>query len=320
VAAGLRSGDGRRGAGQPAQGGVVTDQRCRGTCRRGRAWRRAASSGGRVDVIVPVGGPVWALRRSLPPQLAGKSPTSAAYHRPMDGRSVVVVGYPGPNCSTSPASRPRSMWPTGPAPPTTCERSRPAVGRGEPAGGVGVHGASVLAAAGLLDGPRATTHWIWPRGSPGDTRRYTSTRHPSSCVTVRCRPPPVSPARSTLAFVEEDHRRRSGAAGGPRPGDLPAAAREPGPDEHVRRGPLEHDLVRDLVDTIAVPHGELGVAALRASPGQRAAPHPAVPRRARADAGPVYTSMASTSAPTPSGTSNQTQNSASDRGTTASRR
>jgi transcriptional regulator GlxA family with amidase domain len=112
---------------------------------------------------------------------------------------------------------------------------------------------------------------------------------------------------------------------------------------------------------------------VREGPGQLAAPDPAVPRRARADAArcvrqarteaaaallvattpaldriaarrgfrsaeaprqafrgrygitparyrAVYTSMASTSVPPPSGTSNQTQNSASERGTTTSRR
>ena len=83
----------------------------------------------------------------------------------------------------------------------------------------------------------------------------------------------------------------------------------------------EHDLVHDLVDTLASPR-TASWAWLRSArePGSASDTSPAVPRRARADAGPVYTSMASTSAPTPSGTSNQTQNSASERGTTASRR
>ena len=200
--------------------------------------------------------PVWALRRD---QHVARSPSGhtesprrdgvRAYHRPMVGRSVVVVGYPGAElldiaCITTAldvANRAGAAYEVrtvahggraiscqsgltlqcqgalerirGPldtlivsgglgheaaAADARARGARPAAGAGEPAGGVRVHG-------GHGPGRRRTArrpprhHALasGPRGSPGDTPRYGSTRHPSSCATVPCRPPPVSPARST---------------------------------------------------------------------------------------------------------------------------
>lgn len=239
-------------------------------------------------------------------------------------------------------------------------------------------GATVLAAAGLLDGRRVTTHWHWAARL---ARRHPAVRVDPAPIFVR--DGPVSTAAGvtsaldlTLAFVEEDHGgdlARLVARG------LVTYLQRPGNQAQmsmfVAAPAPEHDLVRDLVDTIAKsPHGELGVAALAARArvserhltrlflaelGQTPARYV---RQARTEAAAallvtttlaldrvaarcgfrsaealrqafrgrygispmryraVYTSMASASAPAPSGTSNQTQNSASERGTTASRR
>ena len=134
-------------------------------------------------------------------------------------------------------------------------------------------GATVLAAAGLLDGRRATTHW--------ELRRQLAAQyHPA--VTVDPDPIFIRDGRSptaagvtsaldlTLAFVEEDHGTELARRVARAPGDLPAAAGQPGADEHVHspRRRRDHDIVRDVVDHVTRPprrrpdHG-------RAGPGRR---------------------------------------------------
>ncbi|RST04382.1 GlxA family transcriptional regulator [Streptomyces sp. WAC07149] len=132
-------------------------------------------------------------------------------------------------------------------------------------------GAGVLAAAGLLDGRRATTHWRFAR--------QLAERHPQ--VTVD--PAPIyvrdghvytaagvtSALDLTLAFIEEDH--------GPELArqvarDLVVYLQRPGNQEQMSlftaTPPARDDVVRALVEHIAAhPEQDLGTAALAARAG-----------------------------------------------------
>lgn len=127
-------------------------------------------------------------------------------------------------------------------------------------------GATVLAATGLLDGRRATTHWLWAR--------RLATRHPR----IKVDPAPIfihdgnvstaagvtSALDLTLAFIADDHGRslarqvaRGLVAYLQRPGhqaQMSLFVSAPAPDDDVLRG---------LVETIArTPDADLGVEAL----------------------------------------------------------
>jgi transcriptional regulator GlxA family with amidase domain len=132
-------------------------------------------------------------------------------------------------------------------------------------------GATVLAATGLLDGRRATTHWIWAA--------RLARRHPAiqvDPVPIFVRDGPVSTAAGvtsaldlTLAFVEEDYGgdlARLVARG------LVTYLQRPGNQAQmsmfVAAPAPDHGLVRDLVETIGrIPDGDLGVGALAARAG-----------------------------------------------------
>lgn len=132
-------------------------------------------------------------------------------------------------------------------------------------------GSSVLAAAGLLDGRRATTHWAYAR--------ELATRHPAVLVDpdpIYIRDGNVSTAAGvtsaldlTLAFIEEDHsaelaRRvsRSLVTYLQRPGNQAQMSM------HVSAPPPEHDLVRDVVDHVTGHlDADLSAAALAATAG-----------------------------------------------------
>ena len=60
-------------------------------------------------------------------------------------------------------------------------------------------GAFVLAAAGVLDGLRATTHWAHTEALAARYPRVGSTRTCSTSTTAPCSPPPARPPRSTCA-------------------------------------------------------------------------------------------------------------------------
>ena len=132
-------------------------------------------------------------------------------------------------------------------------------------------GASVLGAAGLLDGRRATTHWIWAR------------RLAVRCPAALIDPAPIyvrdgrvstsagvtSALDLTLAFVEEDHGAelaRQVARG------LVTYLQRPGNQAqmsmYVAAPAPDHPVLRDLVGLIGqTPAAELGVTALATRAG-----------------------------------------------------
>ncbi len=132
-------------------------------------------------------------------------------------------------------------------------------------------GASVLAAAGLLDGKRATTHWRFAG--------QLAARHPEVVVDpdpIYIRDGKVSTAAGvtsaldlTLAFIEEDHggelARRVARA-------LVTYLQRPGNQAqmsmHVAAPPPDHKLVRDVVDHITSHlDGDLSAATLAVGAG-----------------------------------------------------
>jgi transcriptional regulator GlxA family with amidase domain len=132
-------------------------------------------------------------------------------------------------------------------------------------------GASVLAATGLLDGRRVTTHWLWAE--------QLAVAYPA----LRVDPAPIwirdgavttaagvtSALDLALAFVAEDH--------GPEPARLVARGlvtylQRPGDQAqmslHLAAPVPRHRVMRDLLTLIAAdPGGDLGVAALAARAG-----------------------------------------------------
>jgi transcriptional regulator GlxA family with amidase domain len=132
-------------------------------------------------------------------------------------------------------------------------------------------GASVLAAAGLLDGRRATTHWIWARRLAA---RYPAAHIDPAPIYVRDGNVATSAGVTsaldlTLAFVEEDHGpelARQVARG------LVTYLQRPGNQAQmsmfVAAPAPEHQLVRELVELIGqAPNADLGVATLAARAG-----------------------------------------------------
>lgn len=132
-------------------------------------------------------------------------------------------------------------------------------------------GASILAAAGLLDGKRATTHWRFAS--------QLAARHPAVVVDpdpIYIRDGKVSTAAGvtsaldlTLAFIEEDHGSelaRRVARG------LVTYLQRPGNQAqmsmHVAAPPPEHTLVRDIADHITSHlDGDLSAGTLAADAG-----------------------------------------------------
>ena len=132
-------------------------------------------------------------------------------------------------------------------------------------------GASVLAATGLLDGRRVTTHWRFAR--------QLAARHPRVTVDpdpIYIRSGSVSTAAGvtsaldlTLAFVEEDH---GAGLAGQVARDLVTYRQRPGNQTQmsmfIATAPPEHDVVRRVVDHIGTHlDGDLTTATLAAGAG-----------------------------------------------------
>ena len=153
-------------------------------------------------------------------------------------------------------------------------------------------GSGILAAAGLLDGRRAATHW--------DHAELLSDRFPEVTfdgdpifVTdgAYCTSAGVTSALDlTLSFIEADVGADLARQVARQLVTYPPAARQPGADEHVHRGSGRAGLARaghHRPRRRPPRRRPLRRRPGRAGRGQRAAPHPAVPPRGRGHPRPV---------------------------------